>query len=187
MQEESNLAVTVPENSDFSIHNIPFGVFHLTGEDASTARCASRIGDFVIDLAALEADGHLKQGAFGAVEGTFFNQGTLNAFMDLSRAEWKSVRETIQALLKNGSAIAEDLAKGADSKYLFNSSDVTMVLPAHIGDYTDFYSSYNHAFNLGCLFRDPKNAVKPNWLWLPVGYHGRASSVVISGTDLHRP
>lgn len=187
MQQESNLAVTVPENSDFSIHNIPFGVFHVTGECPSTARCASRIGDLVIDLAALEADGHLNQGAFGAVEGTFFNQTTLNAFMDLSRAEWKSVRETLQSLLQAGSAIADELAKGADSKYLFAIGAVSMLLPAQVGDYTDFYSSYNHAFNLGCMFRSPAEAIKPNWLWLPVGYHGRASSVVVSGTDIHRP
>lgn len=107
--------------------------------------------------------------------------------MDLSRAEWKSVRETIQSLLQTGSPIQSELEKGSESKYLHDVKDATMLLPARIGDYTDFYSSYNHAFNLGCLFRKPEEAVNPNWLWLPVGYHGRSSSVVVSGTDIHRP
>lgn len=185
--EIESLAIQIPESTDFTIHNIPFGVFHLKSESPSKARCASRIGDFVIDLAALEADGHLASGAFGEAEGPFFNQRTLNSFMDLSRNEWKSVRETLQNLLKSGSSISEELAKGGESSYLHNIGDVEMLLPATIGDYTDFYSSYNHAFNLGCMFRGPENAIMNNWLWLPVAYHGRASSVVVSGTDIIRP
>ena len=185
--EAPQLVVDIPDNTDFTFWNIPFGVFHLKTEEPTQARCASRIGDFVIDLAQLEADGHLASGAFAEVKHQVFNKPTLNHFMDLSRAEWKSVRETLQNLLKKGSALEGDLSKGADSKYLVTITDVNLLLPAQIGDYTDFYSSYNHAYNIGCMFRDPKNAVKNNWLWLPVGYHGRASSVVVSGTDLHRP
>lgn len=107
--------------------------------------------------------------------------------MDLSRKEWKYVRATLQNLLKKGSALESEISKGKNSKYLFDSSEVTLLLPAKVGDYTDFYSSYNHAFNMGSFFRDPENAVKTNWKWLPVGYHGRASQVKVSGTNLHRP
>lgn len=184
MKQEMTPLLTIPQDSDFSMHNIPFGVFHLASETAQQARCATRIGDFVVDLASLEAAGHItvKEG-----ESPVFNQVTLNAFMDYSRTEWRQVRQTIISLFSAGSAIAEQVAQGAAADFLFNISEVTMLLPAQVGDYTDFYSSYNHAYNLGCMFRGPENALQPNWLWLPVGYHGRASSVVVSGTDIVRP
>lgn len=182
MEAENALIIEVSADSDFTIQNIPFGVFHKAGEEPTAARCATRIGDWVIDLAALEADGHIK-----ATDTPVFNKPTLNDFMDLSRTHWKAVRHTIQQLLKTGSAITEELQKGAASKYLIAAADAIMLLPANIGDYTDFYSSYNHAFNLGCMFRGADNALQPNWLSLPVAYHGRASSVVVSGTSITRP
>ena len=110
-----------------------------------------------------------------------FNQSTLNAFMDLSREHWREVRDTLKDKFRSDcNAFIPNDAKIA-------VSECNMHLPARIGDYTDFYSSKNHAFNVGCMFRGPEQAIKPNWTYLPVGYHGRSSSVVISGTNIKRP
>ncbi len=168
--------IEYPENSHFPIQNLPYGVFSTS--ENSTRRIGVAIGDYVLDLAALEAAKLL--------DTTYFSQSTLNAFMAAGRAEWRKVRERLQHLLNAETATLRDDGD-LRSQALFRQSDVTMHLPAQIGDYTDFYSSRQHATNVGMMFRDPDNALLPNWLHVPVGYHGRASSVVLSGTPVKRP
>jgi fumarylacetoacetase len=114
-----------------------------------------------------------------------FNTGSLNAFIALGKENWHEVRETIQNLFKKGSTFLTEIV--FMENYSFDAKDAKMLLPIQIGDYTDFYSSKNHAYNVGVMFRGPENALQPNWLHLPVGYHGRSSSVVVSGTDVIRP
>jgi fumarylacetoacetase len=110
----------------------------------------------------------------------------LNDYFALGRSEWRKVRQLLQNLLSaNNSSLRDNAA--VRQRVFRRRSDVTMQLPAHIGDYTDFYASYYHAHNVGTMLRGPENALMPNWKWLPVGYHGRASSVVVSGTDIRRP
>lgn len=169
--------VTVHPESDFPIQNIPFGVFSVPGE---APRCATRIGDEVVDLAVLESEGLLE--GFSGV----FSQPSLNAFMAMGKPSWQSCREQLISLLDvNNPRLRDNAALRA--RVFRPVASVQMHLPAQIGDYTDFYSSRYHATNVGIMFRGPENALKPNWLHLPVGYHGRASSVVVSGTDLRRP
>lgn len=172
--------VEVAEESDFSIHNIPFGVFKYYGE----THCGSRLGDYVIDLALLGEDGWFDDLPLG--KGSVFHQSTLNPFLKLGRESWTSVRNRIIELFQSANTEIRDDEILCD-KYLIPVSDVEMVMPVEVGDYTDFYSSIEHATNVGTMFRDPKNALMPNWKYIPVGYHGRASSIVISGTDIHRP
>ena len=184
--EAKKTLIDIPADSDFSIHNIPFGVFHLRGEIPDQSRCCTALGDFVIDLSYLEHHGLLRGKLLDNRVTTYFNHHTLNKFMGLTKAHWQEVREAIQRLFTEGSPLADKLASG-QCHFLHRHADVHMQMPAFIGDYTDFYSSKNHAYNLGVMFRGKENALQPNWLWLPVGYHGRASSVVVSGTDIHRP
>lgn len=134
-----------------------------------------------MDLAALAQAGLIE-----AEYAACFNQTTLNAFMGMGRPAWRYVRSRLQQLL---SADEPALRDNADlrTKVFFPLADVTMHLPASVGDYTDFYSSREHATNVGIMFRGKDNALQPNWLHLPVGYHGRSSSVVVSGTDIRRP
>jgi fumarylacetoacetase len=164
--------------SDFPIQNLPYGVFHLIAEDFSTARPGVRIGDFVVDLRALQA-----QGLFPHLEANVFSQPSLNQFMALGRPAWKQTRAVLTNLLATGgdSVLENNKAVLIDIKLIVN------LLPARIGDYTDFYSSKEHASNVGRLFRPDAEPLLPNWTWLPVGYHGRASSVVVNGTPLRRP
>ena len=168
--------IDVPAGSDFPIQNLPYGVFIPNGSDR--ARPGTAIGDWVLDLNEMEKSGLLKT--------SFFSGTTLNPFMAAGRSAWTLVRKTLQRVL---SADCPDLRDDMDlrSLALFPRDAVSMVLPAQIGDYTDFYSSREHATNVGSLFRDPANALLPNWLHLPVGYHGRASSIIPSGTDIKRP
>jgi fumarylacetoacetase len=175
--------VDCPADSDFSIANIPFGIFS-TPSNASS-RVASAIGNFAVDLSVLCDAGLLTQGADA------LKQSTLNAFMALGRPVWRSVRRRIQELLAGAEEEGADAALRTNEelkkKALVPLSEVTMHVPANIGDYTDFYSSREHATNVGIMFRGKDNALQPNWLHLPVGYHGRSSSVVVSGTDFKRP
>ena len=179
-----NCSVDIPAGSDFTLDNVPFGVFSQKTETASQARCATRIGDTVVDLAKLESMGFFSKPLFAALKETgvtVFNKTTLNAFMELTREHWREVRATVQEKFRaDCNAFIPNEAK-------VPLSEVNMHLPARIGDYTDFYSSKNHAFNVGCMFRGPEQALKANWTYLPVGYHGRSSSVVVSGTDIRRP
>lgn len=173
--------VDVPPDSDFPIQNLPYGIFKPAG---GAARAGVAIGDLVLDLSALEAKGFFD---FPELQGRrVFAADSLNAFLSLGRPAWRKAREVLQHLL---SAQTSDLRDNAELRALLfhRQSDVAMQLPARIGDYTDFYSSYHHAHNVGTMLRGPDNALMPNWKWLPVGYHGRASSIVPSGTDVRRP
>ena len=172
--------IKYPENSDFSIYNIPFGVGVFNKEYIA---CCSRIGDLVIDLATL-----YDYGFFDEIEGiqeNIFEAFTLNEFIELGKPVTNAVRLKLQDLLQEDSKLASDKKTIEDCFYDFNQ--VQMMMPVHVPNYTDFYSSIEHATNVGKMFRDPANALLPNWKHLPVGYHGRASSIIISGTEFHRP
>ena len=170
----------VPLNSDFPIQNIPFGVF-LTKENVVTV--GTRIGDFAIDLGALQQLNY-----FEGIELTddMFMQDTLNDFISDGQKTWRLVRNRIAELFDVENSKLQDNEKDKEI-IIFNMEDVEMQLPVLIGDYTDFYSSKEHATNVGTMFRDPDNALLPNWLHIPVGYHGRSSTIVPSGIPVHRP
>ncbi|MBD3166123.1 fumarylacetoacetase [bacterium] len=172
----------ISSNSDFPIQNLPFGVFSKTAEDLH--RIGVRIGDYVLDLHALSGEGWLSGEHIG--NGDVFRRPVLNDFMALGKQAWEEARTIISELLREDNAKLRD-DKAMREEVLLPIADVQMHLPASIGDYTDFYASKYHATNVGTMFRGPDNALQPNYLHLPVGYHGRASSVVVSGTDLHRP
>jgi fumarylacetoacetase len=142
------------------------------------------IGEMVLDLAALEEAGYL--GGAHLAESRVFSSSTLNAFMALGRPAWKEARRAVQQLLRADNPVLRD-DDGLRRRVLIPMDDVELLLPAGIGDYTDFYSSREHASNVGRMFRGDENPLLPNWLHLPVAYHGRASSVVVSGTDIRRP
>ncbi len=172
--------VSVPENSDFPIQNLPFGI--VSGEGL-TPRVASRIGDQVIDLKSLFVLGYLENLSF---ELSDFDAPVLNNMM---RHGKKAVRELRNRLSKLMDANFDHLQKNAHhvEQVLIPVDNIQMHMPVQVGDYTDFYSSREHATNVGMMFRDPANALLPNWLWLPVGYHGRSSSLIVSGTPVRRP
>ena len=170
----------VASESDFPIQNIPFGVF-LTKENVVTV--GTRIGDFAIDLGALQQLGY-----FNGIELTddMFMQDTLNDFISDGKKTWRLVRNRIAAIFDAENPELRDNSKHK-KVIIFNMKDVEMQLPVLIGDYTDFYSSKEHATNVGKMFRDPENALLPNWLHIPVGYHGRSSTIIPSGIPIHRP
>lgn len=170
----------VPPQSDFPIQNIPFGVF-LTRDDVITI--GTRIGDTAIDLGALHQLGYFND---IPLTDDIFLQDSLNDFISDGKKTWRSVRNRIAELFDkdNGELQHQDAHKKI---ILFDLDEIEMQLPVHIGDYTDFYSSREHATNVGKMFRDPENALLPNWLHLPVGYHGRSSTIVPSGTPVRRP
>ena len=169
--------VHVPSGSDFPIQNLPYGVF--TNERGT--RCGVAIGDSVLDLAAAERAGLFAQTDLDAE--TFFSE-TLNDFVGQGRAIWTQIRDAITSFLDAGNASAPAFAEQHE---LLVSTPVSMKLPVQVGDYVDFYSSEQHATNLGKMFRPHGEALLPNWKQLPVGYHGRAGTVVVSGTDITRP
>jgi len=171
--------IEVPRESHFPIQNLPFGVFKPR---AGTARAGVAIGEYVVDLAALEQNGHFN---FGQDE-HLFSTDSLNAFLALGRPVWRKTRATLQRLLAADTPTLRDDPALRD-RVFHAQKDVAMQLPARIGDYTDFYSSYHHAHNVGTMLRGPENALMPNWKWLPVAYHGRASSIVVSGAEVRRP
>jgi len=170
----------VEKDSDFPIQNIPFGVF-LTKDDITTI--GTRIGNYAIDLAALQQLGY-----FEGIPLTddIFMQDSLNDFIADGRTTWRLVRNRIADIFdKENSKLKKN--KAEREVVIFNIDDIEMLLPVVIGDYTDFYSSKDHATNVGTMFRDPENALLPNWVHIPVGYHGRSSSIVVSGTKIRRP
>ncbi|MDG4951509.1 fumarylacetoacetase [Weeksellaceae bacterium KMM 9724] len=171
--------ITYDSESDFSIYNIPFGVAFIAEEYPT---CVTRIGDTVIDLAMLYDAGYLDN---LGLEENVFEAMVLNPFIELGKSVTVPVREHIQKLFLEGSDLSKDTDLQANA--FFDLNDVQMMLPVHVPNYTDFYSSIEHATNVGKMFRDPENALLPNWKHLPVGYHGRSSSIVSSGTALHRP
>lgn len=172
--------VEVPSNSDFPIQNIPFGVFKTS---QLSARVGSRIGDFVIDLQSLSVLGYFENLSFELAD---FATDSLNPLMKKGKKGTRELRNRISKLLDVN---LPDLQKNEHhvAQVLIPVDQVEMLMPVQIGDYTDFYSSREHATNVGMMFRDPANALLPNWLWIPVGYHGRSSSVILSGVDIHRP
>lgn len=167
------MIIEIPENSDFSIHNIPFGIFST--QDRSP-RVGVAIGEDILDLAALAE--------FDVFEfnTALLEKDTLNDFISLGKEITTQVRKKIQYWLKDDNSVL------AGKPELFvKQSEAQMHMPVSIGDYTDFYSSMEHATNVGKMFRDPENALLPNWKHIPVGYHGRASSIIVSGQPIHRP
>ena len=175
---------------DFSLENIPFGAGVLP--DSSSACCVTRINTYIISLNALADAGlldDLTTHAGLSVRSAFTAQSTLNAFMALGRPAWRSVRTRIQELFTIGGRRDIHDDESLQSKVMHDASQVKMTLPCTIGDYTDFYCSKEHATNVGVMFRGgpPEKALMENWKTMPVGYHGRASSVVVSGTPVVHP
>ncbi|MEC8878068.1 MAG: fumarylacetoacetase, partial [Candidatus Thermoplasmatota archaeon] len=174
--------IKVETKSHFPIQNLPFGICRPhTGGDL---RVCSAIGEFVIDLAALD-----ESGAFDSTpvaDAGVFHEPTLNAFMALGREAWSATRQALSQLLRDG---CDELRDNAELRrlVLLPAHEVELHLPVDVGDYTDFYSSREHATNVGTMFRGADNALLPNWLHLPVGYHGRSSSIVVSGAPVRRP
>lgn len=175
--------IDVPADHPFPIQHLPYGVFRP--EPNAEPRIGVAIGDFVLDLAALADAGLFDHEALHPKKHPFYADA-LNPFMALGRPVWKATRQTIHHLLKSDTATLRD-DETLRAQALHAQDDVSLLLPAEVGDYTDFYSSREHATNIGTMFRGPENALKPNWLHLPVGYHGRASSVILSGSPVHRP
>ena len=171
--------IDIPEDSHFPLENLPFGIFRPRD---GAARAGVALGDYVVDLSMLEAAGHFK----GVENRQLFDGDSLNDFLALGRPAWKKIREILQSLLDAGTATLRDDPQ-MRQRVFHRQSDVEMQLPVRIGNYTDFYSSYHHAHNVGTMLRGAENALMPNWKWLPVAYHGRASSVVVSGTEVRRP
>src|SRR5438874_7607250 len=177
-------------DSHFPIQNLPFGVFK---PKQGAPRVGVAIGEYVLDLSILEELGYFRSPEFrepvpsaSRVDRQVFSQDSLNVFLAVGRSAWRKAREVIQHLLSSETATLRDDAKLRD-RVFHAQKDVAMHLPARVANYTDFYSSYYHAHNVGTMLRGPENALMPNWKWLPVAYHGRASSIVISGTDVQRP
>jgi fumarylacetoacetase len=174
--------VPVAPESHFPIQNLPYGVFRRRAGGPATICVA--IGEFVVDLALLEEQNLLSVPALRGRK--VFSESTLNAFMAAGRNAWSEARATISRLLQYDEPTLRDNTPLRE-RALVPMADVEMLLPAEIGDYTDFYSSREHAHNVGTMLRGPDKALMPNWLHLPVAYHARASSVVVSGTNLRRP
>lgn len=168
--------VPVPDGSDFPIQNLPFGMV-ATPEGP---RAVVAIGDFILDLNVLQEAGYFPESMPPGV----FKQPTLNTFFETGRPGISKIRNRVMELLTAGN---EELDGMLRNRMLIDRKSATMLKPVAIPNYTDFYSSEEHATNVGSMFRDPKNALLPNWKHLPVAYHGRASSIVVSGTPIHRP
>jgi fumarylacetoacetase len=172
--------VPVPADSHFPIQNLPYGIFRRRKDHPGQVGVA--IGDQVLDLAELEAEKLLPK----IGKGKMFDQPALNPFLAAGPDAWRTIRTAISKLLQHDEPTLRSNPALRDA-VLVPQADVEMLLPVRIGDYTDFYSSREHATNVGVMLRGPDNALMPNWLHLPVAYHGRASSIVVSGTDLRRP
>ncbi|MBT8258626.1 MAG: fumarylacetoacetase [Bacteroidia bacterium] len=177
---DRNSWLHVSRNSDFPIQNIPFGVF-LTRDDIITI--GTRIGDTAIDLGALHQLGYFKG---IPLTDDIFLQDTLNDFIADGRKTWRLVRNRVAEIFDSNNTELQNNKKHKEI-VLFRLDEIEMQLPVHIGDYTDFYASKEHATNVGTMFRGAENALMPNWLHLPVGYHGRSSSIIPSRIPIHRP
>jgi fumarylacetoacetase len=169
--------VEVDPTSDFPIQNLPYGVFSSAG---SAPRVGVAIGDQVLDLALLQAEGLIDLPA------GVFADTSINAFMALGPAAWTATRARISALLRHDNPKLRDNA-ALRARALIPRGRVTLHLPLQVAGFTDFYSSKEHATNVGTMFRDASNPLLPNWLHIPIGYNGRASTVVVSGTPVRRP
>ncbi len=153
--------------TDFPIENLPYGVF----DAGSGARQGIAIGDQILDVSALKLD----------IDPALLQAGSWNAFMAAGRDVWRKFRQDVTELLSN------DAHQASVEKHLLSQAAVKMLMPFTVSEYTDFYAGKNHAFNVGTMFRGPENALPPNWLSIPIGYNGRASSIVVSGTPVTRP
>ena len=172
--------INVPENSDFPIQNLPFGIYSTNEKNK---RVGVAIGDKIIDLQCLKELQFFEELPFKTED---FSNNFLNEMMSYGKEEIRKLRNRVSELLNSSNKeLSEN--KYAISKCIDLQAQSTMHLPVQIGDYTDFYSSEQHAYNVGCMFRDPKNALLPNWKHIPVGYHGRSSSIIPSGQPIHRP
>lgn len=160
--------------TDFPLNNLPYGVFSI---GAGAPRCGVAIGDFVLDVAALEAEGVIDLGDAPLLDLPYWNE-----VMEQGPALWAALRERLTALLARGAPEEDRIAP-----HLVPLNRASLHMPFAVSEYTDFYASLHHATNVGTMFRGPENALPPNWLHIPIGYNGRASTVVVSGTDIHRP
>jgi len=172
--------ITVEKDCDFPIQNLPFGIFKT---ETLKPRTGVAIGDQVLDLSALSKLGYFNNLEFDT---QVFSKPHLNDFIALGQPIWRAVRNRLSSLLNADKAQLRDNAE-ARKKVLLPLKAVQLLMPVKVGDYTDFYSSIDHATNMGKMMRDPANALLPNWKHIPVGYHGRSSSIVVSGTNFHRP
>lgn len=171
--------VELPKNSDFTIYNLPFGIFK---NKRLSPRVGVAIGDKIVDLSILDQEGFFSD--LFLPEGIFLTE-SLNELIALGKNQTRKIRERVQdLLLADNEKLRDHSIRG---KVMVNRKEAEMLLPVKIGDYTDFYSSMEHATNVGKMFRDPENALLPNWKHLPVGYHGRASSIIPSGVNIYRP
>lgn len=166
-------SANAPEGS-FPLNNLPYGVFSRPGEEP---RCGVAIGDFVLDLAACEDAGLVDLPGAPLLDVPFWNE-----VMEAGPEVWAALRARLTALLAEGAAERDEVAR-----HLVPLAEAEMHLPFLVAEYTDFYAGKHHAFNVGSMFRDPANALPPNWLHIPIGYNGRASSIVVSGEDVRRP
>ena len=159
-------------DTDFPLNNLPYGVFSTP---SMPPRCGVAIGDMILDVAAAEMAG---------LTGTngLLGQGVWNPVMAAGPQIWATLRQNLSDLLRGGSAHQREL-----EPLLYPAAEATLYLPLQVAEYTDFYSSRQHATNVGTMFRGADNALPPNWLYIPIGYNGRASTVVVSGTDIRRP
>ncbi len=165
---------------DFPIQNLPYGVFT---DGTNVPRCATAIGDRILDLAVMEEAELLSAGGRERV----FNQASLNAFMKLGPTAWARVRDQLtEFLMEAGDRRLRD-DRALCERAFAGAGDISLHMPFEVSEYTDFYANKQHAINVGSMFRDPQNALPPNWLHIPIGYNGRASTVVVSGTDIRRP
>lgn len=172
--------VSVPENSDFPIQNLPLGVFKT---DQLETRVGVRIGDYILDLKTLHVLGYLENLPYNIAS---FDSHSLNHLMKKGKLSARRLRDRISDLLNKENTELQNNQHHVEQVLILESS-AQVLMPIEIGDYTDFYSSKEHATNVGTMFRDPNNALLPNWLYIPVGYHGRSSSVIPSGQAIHRP
>jgi len=185
MQASARSFVSYPADSDFPIQNLPYGVFYRDADHTKRPTIGVAIGEQVLDLSVVAKAG-LFDGPAIKDHAHVFHEATLNAFMALGKPAWGDARKIISRLLSAEEPRLRDDAT-LRAAALVPQSEVTMVLPVSIGDYTDFYSSREHATNVGTMLRGKDNALQPNWLHLPVGYHGRSSSVAVSGAPVRRP
>ncbi len=170
--------IQVEPGNDFPIQNLPFGIFSADGK---SKRAGSIIGNTIIDLYELAKAGYIEN-----MDADVFNKPVLNAMMTYGKQGVRDLRNTLSDLFEENNPVIRDNDE-LKSRILVDAGKATMHMPVEVGDYTDFYSSREHATNVGKMFRDPENALLPNWLYIPVGYHGRASSIVVSGTPVKRP
>ncbi len=172
--------IEIKPDSDFSLYNIPFGIGVIPG---SGPRICTRIGDWVVDLSGMANLAFFDR---NLIKDSEFTASELNDFINKGKLVTGHVRQVIQKSFQE-SEYVESTASLFKAHILYKASEIKMLMPLRVGDYTDFYSSIEHATNVGIMFRDPANALLPNWKHIPVGYHGRASSIVVSVAEVHRP